>query len=100
MNRIHHWYCSSNRWRRMLETEVFPRVFDGIDLGNDVLEIGPGPGLTTDLLRKKCERLTCLEIDPVFAAPLRERMRNTNVTVVEGDAARMGFEDGRFSGVV
>lgn len=100
MNRIHHWYCSSDRWRRILETEMFPRVFCGVDLGNEVLEIGPGPGLTTDLLRSKCERLTCLEIDPAFAAQLRKRMQGTNVTVIEGDATRMSFEDRRFSAAV
>jgi ubiquinone/menaquinone biosynthesis C-methylase UbiE len=100
MNRIHHWYCSSSRWRRTLERQVFPRVFRGINLGNDVLEIGPGPGLTTELLRKQCERLTCLEIDPVLATPLRQRMQNTNVTVVDGDATRMNFADQRFSAAV
>ena len=28
-----------------------------------VLEIGPGPGVTTDLLRERVARLTCVEID-------------------------------------
>ena len=100
MNRIHHWICSSKRWKRTLVNEVFPRVFDGVDLGKHVLEIGPGPGLTTDLLRLRCERLTCLELDPVFAAPLRERMQGTNVTVVEGDATHMPFPDGEFTAAV
>jgi 16S rRNA A1518/A1519 N6-dimethyltransferase RsmA/KsgA/DIM1 with predicted DNA glycosylase/AP lyase activity len=61
MNRIHHWVCSSNRWRRILTAEVFPRVLAGIDLGKNVLEVGPGPGLTTELLRLRCERLTSVE---------------------------------------
>ena len=100
MNRIHHWICSSSRWKRILENEVFPRVFDGVDLGKNVLEIGPGPGLTTDLLRLRCERLTCLELDPVFAGPLRKRMQNTNVTVVDGDATNMPFPDREFTAAV
>ena len=100
MNRIHNWICSSKRWRRILAQEVFPRVFDGVELGEHVLEIGPGPGLTTDLLRTRCERLSCLELDPVFAAPLRERTQNTNVTVVEGDATRTPFSDGEFTSAV
>ena len=100
MNRIHHWICSSKRWKRTLVDEVFPRVFDGVELGTNVLEIGPGPGLTTDLLRSRCEHLTCLELDPVFAAPLRERMQGTNVTVVEGDATQMPFVDGEFTAAV
>lgn len=100
MNRLHHWICSSGRWKRTLENEVFPRVFHGIDLGENVLEIGPGPGLTTNLLRLRCQRLTCLELDPVFAVPLRERMQSTNVTVVEGDATKVPFADGDFTAAV
>lgn len=100
MNRIHHWICSSNRWKRTLANEVFPRVLDGVDLGTSVLEVGPGPGLTTELLRLRCERLTCLELDPVFASPLRQRMRDTNVTVVDGDATSMPFDNEEFTAAV
>ena len=100
MNRIHHWICSSKRWKRILSNEIFSRVFAGVDLGKNVLEIGPGPGLTSDLLRSHCERLTCLELDPVFAAPLRQRLQNTNVTVVEGDATNMPFAEGEFTAAV
>ena len=100
MNRIHHWICSSNPWKRTLANEVFPRVLDGVDLGNDVLEVGPGPGLTTELLRARCERLPCLELDPVFALPLRQRMQDTNVTVVDGDANNMPFGDAEFTAAV
>jgi SAM-dependent methyltransferase len=100
MNRIRHWICSSKRWKRTLTEEVFPWVFAGVDLGSNVLEVGPGPGLTTELLRLRCEHLTCLEVDPVFAAPLRQRMQNTNVTVVEGDATKMEFGDEEFSAPV
>ena len=100
MNRIHHWICSSNRWKRTLVNEVFPRVLDDVDLGKNVLEIGPGPGLTTELLRARSERLTCLELDPIFAAPLRRRMQNTNVTVVDSDATNMPFDDAEFTSAV
>ncbi len=47
-----------------------------------------------------CERLTCLELDPVLASPLRQRMQNKNVTVVDGDATEMPFGDGEFSAAV
>lgn len=100
MNRIHHWICSSNRWKRTLSNEAFPRVLDGVGLGKNVLEVGPGPGLTTDLLRLRCERVTCLELDPLFASPLCRRMQNKNVTVVEGDAAEMPCANGEFTAVV
>jgi len=41
-----------------------------------------------------------LEVDPVFAAPLRQRMQNTNVTVIVGDATDMPFRDGDFTAAV
>src|SRR5437867_1177913 len=100
MNRIHHWICSSSRWKRTLAKEVFPRVLDGVHLGKSILEVGPGPGLATELLRLRCERLTSLEIDPVFATPLRKKMQNTNVNVVEGDATTMPFGDCEFTAAV
>ena len=63
MNRLHHWICSSARWRNTLEQRV-PWVLAGTELGDDVLEVGPGPGLTSDLLRAKVLRLTAIEADP------------------------------------
>ena len=59
----------------------------------DVLELGSGPGLTTDVLRGRTARLTAVEIDPRLAS-LQERMKNTNVEVVEADATAMPFPDG------
>jgi SAM-dependent methyltransferase len=69
-------------------------------LGDDVLEVGPGPGVTTDLLRGRTQRLTALEVDPAAAASLRARLNGSGVRVVEGDGAAMPFADGSFSGVV
>jgi SAM-dependent methyltransferase len=65
-----------------------------------LLEIGPGPGVTTDVLRKLKCRLTVLEIEATAAAALEERLNGTNVRVVHGDGAAMPFADGSFSGVV
>jgi ubiquinone/menaquinone biosynthesis C-methylase UbiE len=100
MNRIHHWLCASNSWRETLRNDVMPWALRGVDLGENVLEIGPGPGLTTDFLRERIARITSLEIDPGLANSLRSRMRGSNVEVVEGDAAEMPFSDESFSGAV
>ena len=100
MNILHRWYCRSKRWRTIVENEIVPWALDGLDLGNDVLEIGPGPGLTTDVLRRSFEKLTCLEIDARLAASLEKRMERSNVTVLHGDGAEMPFEDGSFTGAV
>ena len=51
MNESHIEILSSPRWAEMLERDLLPWVDSVADLGDDVLEIGPGPGLTTDLLR-------------------------------------------------
>jgi SAM-dependent methyltransferase len=100
MNRLHRWFCRSGLWQRTLETRLLPWALNGIDLGDDVLEVGPGPGLATEILRLRAKRLTSIEIDPRLAGALRDRMAGTNVAVVEGDATDMPFEEGRFSGAV
>ncbi|MDP3768787.1 MAG: class I SAM-dependent methyltransferase, partial [Dehalococcoidia bacterium] len=71
-----------------------------VDLGDDVLEIGPGPGVTTDWLRERVPRITAVEVDGSLAESLRRRMDGTNVTVVHGDATAMEFSDASFSGAV
>jgi ubiquinone/menaquinone biosynthesis C-methylase UbiE len=77
-----------------------PWVLGDIDLGDDVLEVGPGPWLTTDALRARVPHLTSLEIDETLAHNLEARLGGTNVTVVHGEGTSMPFEDARFSGAV
>ncbi|HEV2417546.1 MAG TPA: class I SAM-dependent methyltransferase [Terriglobia bacterium] len=100
MNRIHRWLCRSARWQKLLENKVMPWVLTDVELGPDVLEVGPGPGLTTNLLRKNAARVTVLEIDSALAESLGARLRGSNVTVIEGDAAAMPFGDATFSGAI
>lgn len=77
-----------------------PWVVAGTDLGTHALEVGPGPGLTTDVLRARVPALTALEIDPRLAASLRARTAGGNVTVVKGDGTGMPFPDATFTGAV
>jgi ubiquinone/menaquinone biosynthesis C-methylase UbiE len=100
MNGVHRWMCRSAYWRKVLEQKVMPWVLSGVQLGEEVLEVGPGPGLTTDLLRPRIARMTALEIDPALADSLAARLGDSNVTVIRGDATAMPFEDARFSGAV
>ena len=81
MNLLHRLVCRSALWRWTVERWVIPWALDGLDPGGDVLELGPGPGLTTDVLRERAARLTAVEIDPRLASSLQERMKNTNVEV-------------------
>jgi ubiquinone/menaquinone biosynthesis C-methylase UbiE len=99
MNRLHRWLCRSEGWRSTV-AERLPWVIGDTDLGPDVLEIGPGPGLTTDLLRVSVPRLTALEIDAKLASSLSSRLKGSNVQVIEGDATLMPFRDSEFSGAV
>lgn len=97
MNQFHLEYCASDEWAEAVERWIIPGATEGISLGDDVLEVGPGPGRTTDILRHKTARLTAVEIDPQLAAALATRMAGTNVEVVEGDATNLPFPDGRFT---
>lgn len=100
MNRIHRWLCASAVWRHAVEHTLLPWVLDGVPLGHDVLEIGPGPGLTTDALLHRVARLTALEVDAGLARSLRGRLPDLSVRVVVGDASRMPFPDAAFAAVV
>jgi SAM-dependent methyltransferase len=97
MNEAHLRFLASPEWARMLETDLLPWVLSVGDLGDDVLEVGPGPGLTTDLLRRQVSRLTVIEIDAELAASLTTRLSGVNVDVVHGDATDSGLASGRFS---
>jgi len=99
MNRLHRWLCRSDHWRSTVVERLSWAIGD-TDLGPNVLEIGPGPGLTTDQLRISVARLTALEIDPSLASSLNWRLKGSNVRVIEGDAAKMPFGDSEFSGAV
>jgi len=100
MNTFHRWYCRSGNWRRTVRERLLPWVLSGVDLGADVLEVGPGPGLTTDVLAERVPHLTCVEVDPALAAALARRRGSAQVEVVEADATDLPFPDGRFSGAV
>jgi len=100
MNWFHQQVCRSGRWRRRLENELLPWALQGVELGDNVLEIGPGPGVTTDLLRGRTRRLTALEVDAAMAAALQQRLNGSGVSVVQGDGAAMQFADASFSSVV
>jgi len=99
MNRLHRWYCRSDAWAAAVRDQL-PWVLRGVELGDEVLEVGPGPGLTTDLLRAKAPRITAIEIDPHLAEALRQRTLGQGVEVVTGDATAMPFPAARFSAVV
>ena len=62
-----------------LQSEILPAVTAGIELGKDMLEIGPGPGAATGWLSRTVAKLTALESDDAAAALLAERYSGDNV---------------------
>jgi SAM-dependent methyltransferase len=98
VNAAHLEYCASEDWRRRVQEVILPEALRDVDLGDEAIEIGPGPGFTTDVLRTRTGRLTAVEIDERLAASLTERMDGANVDVVLGDATRLDFPAGRFTG--
>ena len=99
MNRVHNVLCSSGWWARRAEHELIPFGVDGIDLGDDVLEIGPGFGATTRVLAGRVSQLTAVELDTGYCERLQAELAGA-VTVIQGDATRLPFADGRFSAVL
>jgi len=85
-------------WAGKIGDSLIPWVIGKADLGDDVLEVGPGPGLTTDALRKRAPNLTTVEIEPDLARSLQQRL--PDVTTVNADATDMPFDTGRFSAAV
>jgi SAM-dependent methyltransferase len=99
MNEAHQ-ACDSAEWRAAVRAEIIPWAVRDVDLGDDVLEVGPGYGATTDVFAELVPRLTSVEIAPDLAARLQTRYAGTHVEVVLGDATQLSFPDGRFSGAV
>jgi ubiquinone/menaquinone biosynthesis C-methylase UbiE len=89
----------SPEWAAHLHEEILPAVTQGVDLGDDLLEIGPGPGASTDWLRRRVKRLVAIEIEPEPAAALAERFAGTNVEAVTGDATALPYPDESFDTV-
>lgn len=99
VNERHLALCASPEWADYVERRLLPWVLEGHDLGGDVLELGPGPGLTTDILLRLVPRLTALELDEALASALATRLSDAGVDVVCGDATDSGLPSGSFSAV-
>jgi SAM-dependent methyltransferase len=83
-----------------MQNELLPGLLGAVSIGPELLELGPGPGATTEWLRHRVERLTVLEIEQEAAEKLRMRFGDAgNVTVATGDATAMTYGDESFDTV-
>jgi ubiquinone/menaquinone biosynthesis C-methylase UbiE len=94
-----HALCSTPEWAAFMESEVLEPVTAGLDLGNEMLEIGPGPGAATRWLRHRVKRLVALEVDPDAAGRLAYELAHTNVSIEVGDARQVPYPDESFDSV-
>ena len=102
MNQNHAELCPSPEWAAYLHRDVLPALVDGpdaVDLGARMLELGPGPGASTEWLRHRVERLVVVEIEEEAAAALRRRFAATNVEVLVADGTDLPHEDASFDSV-
>jgi SAM-dependent methyltransferase len=98
MNLLHNWYCRSGHWRAVVRGRLLPWALAGVELGERVLELGPGPGLTTEVLAERADSLTVVEADRAAGARLARRLDGA-VRVVVADAAAMPLRSGAFTAV-
>lgn len=98
VNENHARLMPSPEWAAHIHEEVLPLATDGVDLGTDVLELGPGPGAATAWLCARGVRLTAVEAEEEAAASLASRFGS--VTVRCGDASSLPFPSSSFDTVV
>ncbi len=99
MNEGHAELCASAEWAAHIQTEVLPWAMSGIATPPVLLEIGPGYGAATELLRGRVERLVAVEKDPELARQLQDRYAGDPVVEVhEGDGTALPFPDDSFDG--
>jgi len=94
-----HALCATPEWAEHMERDVLEPVTAGVDLGADMLELGPGPGAATHWLRHRVERLVALELDSESGARLADELAGSNVTVEIGGSTDVPFPDESFDSV-
>jgi SAM-dependent methyltransferase len=99
MNLLHRRICRSDSWAARMRAEILPWACRDVPLDGDVLEIGPGYGVTTRWLLEQGGRLTAVEVDPALAARVRADLGD-RVDVRTGDGADLPFPDASFDAVV
>ncbi|MGB0096438.1 MAG: rRNA adenine N-6-methyltransferase family protein [Solirubrobacteraceae bacterium] len=85
MNRAHNALCASGWWSTRVERELLPWGLDGVQLGDDLLEIGPGFGASTSVLARRPGKLNVIELDERYCRRLSAEL-GERVIVSQGDA--------------
>ncbi|MEW2395913.1 class I SAM-dependent methyltransferase [Streptomyces sp. NPDC046862] len=99
MNRAHRKLCSSEEWAQTTKERLLPWALDEVELGEDVLEIGPGYGANLRVLVEQVPRLTAVEIDAGTARMLQDTWGH-RARVLHADGAAMPLPDASYDSVV
>jgi SAM-dependent methyltransferase len=99
MNLCHRVFCSSDRYFKTVEDGLLPWVLADVDLGDNVLEIGPGYGANIRVLIDNAPRYTAVEIDRAMAGRLQAAYGD-RARIIHGDGTDTGLPAGEFSSVV
>ncbi|BBZ44539.1 hypothetical protein MPRM_18200 [Mycobacterium parmense] len=99
MNLAHRLCCNSDRWAHEVKDQLLPWVLAGVDLGEHVLEIGPGYGAILRMLVDMAPRVTAVEVDAPMAQRL-QRLYGDRARIVNGDGTATGLPSDEFSSVV
>jgi SAM-dependent methyltransferase len=99
VNENHTQLCPSPEWATHIQEEVLPSLTQLAHLGEEMLELGPGPGAATEWLRHRVRRLVALEADEDAAGRLSQRFVGTNVEVIVGDASDVTSQEAAFDSV-
>ena len=78
--------------RFLVDRGVLAAIVDAADLSpdDDVLEVGPGPGVLTAALAARVRSVTAIEVDPRMVALLEETLAgHKNVHVIQADALKV-----------
>jgi ubiquinone/menaquinone biosynthesis C-methylase UbiE len=99
MNENHRKLCPSPEWASFVQSDVLPALVQHAELGQEMLEVGPGPGAATDWLRHRVKRLVAVEVDAEAAEALATRFAGSNVEVVTGDGRDLPQQTDTFDSV-
>lgn len=76
------------------DDDVLNRIIEsaGLDMGDNVIEIGPGQAALTEKLIKVCKKVVAIEIDDRLIEPLHTKLvGNENVEILHGDILQINL---------